>query len=131
MTDSIRAEIVANMATAFYACAWADQQEEDEDGVNLSGCEILDVMPQDDNDGADDAAEHLATQMEELNGKTLPEIMALGKGGDRPCDAEHFGHYAAMQAMGHGVGLESVGMDSHGNDAAVKVPNIEFSHYDL
>lgn len=120
MTDCIRAEIVSYMARAYHACAWADAEEEE--GRSLGGCEILDVMPDDEPSEATKAAEGLAAAMEKANDMTLVAIMARGTGGDRPCNPEMFGHYAAMQAMGHGVGLESVGISSHGPKADVKVP---------
>jgi len=70
--------------------------------------------------------------MERVNGKTLDQLMAIIEDqgdGDRPNTAEYFGHYAAMQAMGCGVGLyDAFGPDVYG---LIKVPDIEFGAYSL
>lgn len=130
-----RSRIVRHMALAFFASAWADWTDNHGGGVG-SGVEVMDAMPDEMDSAALDAAHKLADGMEASEGKSLEETFwaAVGLadtddlgGGDRPCDEEHFGHYAAMQAMGHGVGLESVGIDPN----HFHVPDIEFSQYDL
>lgn len=63
--------------------------------------------------------------MVEENGATLQgEIMDQMPAEIDPAAMEYFGHYAAMQAMGHGVGLH----DAFGQDAylAITVPDLEF-----
>lgn len=127
-TDT-RNEIIRHMSLAFFADAWASY--EDEFGEGTGGCEILNILPSETDPAALEAAQGLADKMEKLNGEPLTAILARGEGGDRPCTPEFFGHYAAMQAMGHGVGLESVGFDAYGPNANVKVPRVEFTHYDL
>lgn len=125
-----RNEIIRAMARAFFASAWADY--EDNFGEGTGGAEVLDVMPEDIDPKAVKAAEWLASRMEEQEGVALPELLERAQANpyryaDRPCDAEHFGHYAAMQAMGHGVGLESV------CDRSVfgRLPWLEFTYYNL
>ena len=134
-----RHEIVVNMAKAFFATAWADWCEQEGskvgEGGSLAGCEILDVMPEVD-PSAVYAAFDLCDIMERENSMHMAdlfercrEISARENQGDRPRDEEHFGHYAAMQAMGHGVGLG----DAFGWVAreSVRVPHFEFGYYDF
>lgn len=116
-------------ARAFFASAWADQVEEN--GAAIRG-EIMDQMPDDIDPAAIHAARTLRMNIERANGKTIAELMAYLEtvgAGDRPNTAEYFGHYAAMQAMGHGVGL----CDAFGSEvyAAMKVPYVEFGSYSL
>lgn len=131
-------EIELHMARAFFACAWSDYQERSEDGVNLSGVEIFDVLPDDLDAAAADAAKELVSGLEDYHGIGLCEIFVTAKaisrhynGGDRKRTAEMFGHYAAMGAMGHGVSL----WDALGSEAdkwvRADVLYIEFSAYDL
>jgi len=132
MTDTeIRAEIIENMAKALFACAWASYSEEI--GPHYAaGSEILDVMPEEIDPAARKAADDLAARMEARYGGTLPELLERAKArphryADRPCDAEHFGHYAAMHAMGTGVGLERV----CDRAAFPEMPRVEFHYLDL
>jgi hypothetical protein len=130
MSEDTRNEIIRHMSLAFFADAWASYSERV--GPHYAaGAEILNCMPEDTDPAALAAAKSLADDMEKLNGASLTEIMARGEGGDRPCTPEFFGHYAAMHATGSGVGLESVGFDAYGPEANVKVPNVEFTMYDL
>jgi hypothetical protein len=132
-------EIKLNMARAFFASAWADLQDEkdpdDETAVNLSGREIMDAMPDDMDPAAVHAASTLLMDMERLNGKPISdvyhyavEVKELCRG-DRTLNPEMFGHYCAMQAMGHGVGL----WDAFGDAVyqAIKVPYVEFGSHSL
>jgi len=122
MSTDTRNEIVRHMARAFFACAWADYSEQV--GPHYpAGCEIMDAMPEELDPSAVWIAFELARQLEANHGKPLDQIFARAVeiseshrghgGGDRPRTAEMFGHYAAMQAMGHGVGL----WDALGRDA--------------
>ena len=130
MTDKQQFDLFVHYASLVcFASAWADQQEEN--GHSLGG-EIMDQIP----DAVDPAATHaaitLAMDMEWTNSKSIAEMMedieSIGDG-DRPETMEYFGHYAAMQAMGHGVGLH----DAFGRDVyeLIKVPYIEFGSYSL
>lgn len=130
-------DIRAAMARAFFASAWADQAEETGNSGILSGAEILDVMPDDIDPAAEHAARTLAFDMVRANdGADLESLFeraaALAEEhgeGDRESTAENFGHYAAMQAMGHGVGLGDA-FGSHAYDA-IRVPYVEFGAYSL
>jgi hypothetical protein len=137
--QTINDQIRAAMAKAFFASAWADMQEEkdsdDESRVNLSGKEIFDVMPSTIDPAAEHAARTLAMDLERANGASIVAVFCKAKRialetkqGDRDLTPENFGHYLAMQAMGHGVGLESFG------DAvrdAITVPYVEFGSHSL
>ena len=127
-------DIVEHMARAFFASAWADQEEE---SGNAQGGEIMDRMPSAIDPAAIHATRTLAFDMARANGRNLSEIydaaetvwIESGREGDRPFNAEMFGHYCAMQAMGHGVGLR----DAFGRDVSefVKVPYVAFSGWAL
>ena len=126
------------MAKAFFASAWADQQEEkddsDETKVNLSGCEIFNVMP----DEIDSAAIHAANTLymdferalhsahgdnDTLAGQWVDECLNTCG-----CSYEEFGHYSAMQAMGSGVGLYDKSVP---HQIADHVPHCEFGSHSL
>lgn len=128
--DTIQ-EFEMHAARAFFASAWADQCDETGPGV-VSGVEIMEVMPSEIDPAATHAAYTLRMDMERKNGKTVADMLAYIQetaDGDRPATMEFFGHYAAMQAMGHGVGLH----DAFGREVyeAVRVPYIEFSSMSL
>lgn len=113
MTDEQQFDLfVKRAAIAFFASAWADQQEEN--GYSLDG-EIMDQFPDTIDPAATHAAITLTMDMERLNSKSIAEMLediVHIMDGDRPATLEYFGHYAAMQAMGHGVGLH----DAFGRD---------------
>lgn len=129
----MKTEILNHVARALFASAWADYQEQSPDGMNLSGCEIMDCMPQDIPVEAVGAANLLVAKVEKLNGETIVQTLERAqrlpdRHADRECDAEHFGHYLAMQAMGSGVGLENV---CDRAALGLKLPYFEFSYMDL
>lgn len=111
--DAVVAQLVRGMALAFFACTYADQA--DECGQPLSG-EIMNQLP----DEIDPAALHAATtlhfDLERVNGCPLLELYTRHPGSTD--DPEQWGHYAAMQAMGQGVGLRDYDI----TDEQVKVP---------
>lgn len=138
--DEHREEILENMAKAFFACAWADYSEQV--GPHYpAGCEIMDAMPDELDPAATAAAERLAAALERAHGLPISEIFRravaiseANNAGDRERTPEMFGHYAAMGAMGHGVGL----WDALGSAACDFVERqgphkfyIEFSMFDL
>lgn len=140
--ESTYCKIKHGMELAFFASAYADLKDEQEEP--LRG-EIMDQLP----DEVDPAATHAANTliMGILDGITfepgehvttdaqrmLVVYMHLcnqydRKEADRELTPELFGHYCAMQAMGHGVGLESFG-DSVKD--AIKIPYVEFGSHSL
>lgn len=130
MTEISEFEIHA--AKAFFASAWADAADESENSPIGAGTEIFDVMPDEIDPAAMHAARTLRMDMERLNGRTIAQMMREIEetgDGDRDNTIENFGHYTAMQAMGHGVGL----YDAFGSDVykTIKVPYIEFSDHSL
>lgn len=122
--------ILRGMALAFFASAWADAEEE---AGQAKGGEIMDRIPGDIDPAALSAARTLYMQMEQANKKILSFLYADctaldAAGADRQLSPELFGHYCAMQAMGHGVGLESFGRAVRDN---VTVPYVEFGSHSL
>ena len=134
-----RCEIVRHMARAFFACAWADYEEEYGD-TNLSGCDVMDVMPDELEPSAVYAAFDLCVMLEKQHGMHLTDIFEHARemsleaaiegdySGDREKSPEMFGHYAAMGAMGHGVNLH----DALGSKAArwVDTPWREYGYFE-
>jgi hypothetical protein len=140
---TISEEIELHMARAFFASAWADQVDNSDEGPNLSGKEIMDEMPTEIDSAARHAAKTLHFEMVRAN--PVPDEFRCGLGleylfqnalasrvegkGDRPLTPENFGHYCAMQAMGHGVGLH----DAFGKTVyeMIQVPYVEFGSASL
>jgi len=90
----------------------------------LSGKEILDIMPAEIDPAAIDAAETLVHMMEQAAGMGVDSVF-LTLGQCKPITAEQFGHYCAMQSMGHGVGLFDFDIQH------VSVPHVEFGSLSL
>lgn len=119
-------------ARAFFASAWADAADESENSPIGPGTEIMDVMPSEVDPAAIHAARTLRMDIERINGASVDTILGAIQciaDGDRPATMEFFGHYAAMQAMGHGVGLH----DAFGQEVyeTIKVPYCEFGSHSL
>lgn len=119
-------------ALAFFASAWAEAAEESDSIPWPPGAEIMAYMPEETDPAAIHAARTLCFDIERVNGKTIDQLMAFIESdgnGDRSNTVEMFGHYAAMQAMGHGVGLH----DAFGSDLAevIKVPYCDFGSHSL
>lgn len=132
----IRDEILTNMAKAFFASAWADQCDESEHASIISGREIMSMMPAVMDPAALDAAETLEKDFLSENKQfaclagVLDWLQCIpAPAGDRARTAEMLGHYLAMQAMGHGVGLD----DAFGYEVynKIKVPYVEFGGHSL
>jgi hypothetical protein len=137
-------EIMDGMALAFFASAYADQA--DDAGQPLYG-DIMEQMPAQTDPAAVHAARTLVIALQSANPELFGHWRAEGfadvdglpymldvcrqlpsDGADRELTPELFGHYLAMQAMGHGVGLEMFG------DAvrdAITVPYVEFGSHSL
>lgn len=128
---SLTAQFEYHAAKAFFASAWADAADESEDSPIGAGTEIFDVMPDTIDPAALHAGRTLRMDIERANGwdiTTLMQYLKRKADGDRESTIEIFGHYAAMQAMGHGVGL----YDAFGDCAEfVAVPYIEFGSHSL
>lgn len=127
-TGSERDEILEGMARAAFVTHWADEREEE--GESFSGQDIMDVAPRKNSEESVEWANNLAPRIEKANGKSLDELYALasaaneeGGGGRTTQDAETFGHYLAMQAMGHGVAWDD---DIAGGHDLIKIPYSEF-----
>lgn len=106
-----RGRILQGMADAMFQQAWADDTEEKhkksgKKGLSpLSGNEISKIAPATP-ESAKKAAEKLAKQFEKANGKKIEDLYAdamKADGNESGDKCEEFGHYLAMQALGHGV----------------------------
>lgn len=117
-------EFMHHAALAFFASAWADAVD-----YSVPGGQIMDAMPDDVDPAAVDAARALLARM--LADNACADAAALlakcPDDGDRPHSLETLGHYAAMQAMGHGVGLG----DAFGDHDCLIVPYVEFGDHSL
>lgn len=123
-------EFERHAARAFFASAWANAKEEA--GESMAGVEIMDILPQRVGPAATHAARILRMDMERENHASIADMMQIVRqhgAGDRHTTLKFFGHYAAMQAMGHGVGLR----DAFGAKVSqrIKVPYMEFSSASL
>lgn len=140
----MKAQIREYMAKTFFACAWADYQEEFGEGIGM-GAEIMDEIPDNYPVSAYDAADHLIKAMERINGATIESIFEICRAEPgnhrREPDEDEFGYCMAMQAMGHGVGWddnhpglfhESGWKGKEGYRPQIfETPRIEFSYFDL
>ena len=130
--QTIKEQFIQHAAKAFFASAWAEQCEDSDNEEMLSGQEIMQIMPHDIDPAAIEAAQSLLHKMELQNNRTIEDMLAYiedNDDGDREPTIEFFGHYSAMQAMGHGVGL----YDAFGSGVyeSIKVPYVEFSSCSL
>ena len=119
-------EIKRHAALAFFGSAYADAA--DEAHQPLRG-RIMDQLPGETDPAAWSHANQLIEDVERANDDCAIEYLFADvqrlADGDRECTPGMFGHYLAMQSMGHGVGIA----DAFGSDAAdrVTVPYVEFS----
>lgn len=117
--------IIAGMARAFFVERWA--QREEEKGRSHGGEELMDVAPATSPKAKAHAKKFAAQVVAANGGRTIRELYNEAQAANRRAgisgrgaEAE-FGHYLAMQAMGHGV--------SWFDDNAkfdLKVPHTEF-----
>ena len=126
MTESV----YSGMARAFHVCTWADAQEEK--GRTFPGVDLMDEAPKTTR-RARDAALLFSGRLEHANGMQIVCLLyaAVKADGFDPYDdpsciaeeyARDFGHYLAMQGMGHGVGW----FDDHAKFALV-IPHYEYA----
>lgn len=125
-------EFLHHAALAFFAGAWADMAEECGVSPWPAGGEIMAYMPSTIDPAATHAAKTLQFEIERANGKTIEELMRIVETdgcGDRSNTPGFFGHYCAIQAMGHGVRL----LDAFGSDVdeKINVPYVEFGSHSL
>jgi hypothetical protein len=110
--------IIDGMARAMFVCAWSD--EEEQAGRSYPGEELLDVAPETPPEAVCEAW-RLAGHFEALNRGSLWVLLnralrADGETSEEAQDnadeqADDFGHYLAMRAMGHGVCWEDDHVD--------------------
>lgn len=114
---TMRTEILNSMARTLYVTAYADAIDNGaiEGPAAGSGEDWMDVAPDapaEIHTEAHALAEKILAEFLELNGGTLetlltewctPESQRYNRG--RAHDTDLFGHYIAMQSLGHGVGL--------------------------
>lgn len=94
-------QIIDAMARALFVDAWARRQEEA--GKRFRpGVDLMDQAPG-TNKAAKVAAADLAKTIERRNSKSLEDLFrdAVAAGGED--NSDKFGHYLAMQSLGHGV----------------------------
>lgn len=123
---SHRKQIIDAAARAAYVSSWANWAEEN--GVRLSsGGDLMDQAPRTPA-SAKAWAKKLIICMEKLNGKKIDamyehaaELAFEHHQNNRAVNADNFGHYTAMQALGHGVSWD----DSHPSHG-FKIPSAEF-----
>jgi hypothetical protein len=119
----LRAKIVEAAARALFVDAWASAEEEAGRGRELRG-ELMDLAPETIPEAVDQA-EELMKEFEQTNAKAVDvmyqEAAALPGRHHSDPTPEDFGHYTAMQALGHGVSWS----DDH-PEHGFKVPHISF-----
>ncbi len=127
---STRERILRGMADAMAEDATHYLLEERSEHGRRSKQEVMRLIQDSDiSSRADRAAEMLARSMERLNGMPIDDLymVAIGKEGEFGANRdspEDFGHYMAMEALGHGVAWDdSAPSFSH------RVPSIEFHAY--
>ena len=101
---NLRQTFEASAARALFVQAWGNYEEER--GRSHGGVDLMDAAPTTPG-AAKKAAKALVERVEALNGDTIANIyhaLASAPGRhDKDPTVEDFGHYAAMQALGHGV----------------------------
>jgi hypothetical protein len=133
-------EVKQRMARAFFLSAYADAYDEASESSkkkrklgSMEGRDWADVAPKENDPAAEDAAEDLAERLQKDNGAAdladlyhkAMEVKELCRG-DRDLTPVMFGHYLAMQAMGHGVGLA----DAFG-DAVYDLVKVEYYEFGM
>lgn len=111
--------ILLGMAKGPWADHWATIQEEK--GKSFSGMDIYEAAP-DPPRWAKAWAKRLADSMVLLNETPLALIYAAAQKAGFAKNAETFGFYMGMEAVGHGIHWTDDGAD----DIKIKVPSMEF-----
>lgn len=121
LTDFHDHEIYEAMARAMFVDDWARRQEEN--GRQFPPrTELMDVAPRTSEDALNAARALAAAIIKDNNVKTLSDLYrkAIAAGGKG--DSGKFGHYLAMEAMGHGVSWYDDGNPRFG----MKLPHFEY-----
>ncbi len=113
-------EIYEAMARAMFVSDWADRQEEK--GKTYPGMDLMDVAPPTSRDALLAARALAAAVIRDNNVKSLTDLYARALNAGGKGDARKFGHYLAMQAMGHGVSWYDDGNPRFG----MKLPHFEY-----
>lgn len=139
-TSGTALEVKKGMARAFFLSAYASAYEEAPDTSKkkqklgyVGGRNWDDIAPKDNDEAAEGAAEDLAEQLQKDNGASdladlyhkAMEVKEFCRG-DRDLTPDLFGHYLAMQAMGHGVGL-----DTAFGDAVHDLVKVEYQEFGM
>ena len=103
--DPTRADIIRSMARTFWVCAWADYGDENLLPTAGGGEDLMLAAPDGDRGSLRHAAE-AARKIEQATGSELQTLYAPF--GDADASEDDFGHYLAMEFMGHGVGLSDL-----------------------
>lgn len=135
MTTKTTEEIIAQaMARAAFVSAWADNQEER--GKSFRRQHLEEIAPKKTPKAATQWAWKLIGRIEQANGKGLCALLFAAEKADGIWGADlvrqietvasdeyarQFGHYLAMQALGHGVSW----FDDHAQ-FPITIPHAEF-----
>lgn len=131
--SDFRDAFIEGAARAFFVCAYADfveDPEREDDGHDYAsasmGADWADMAPATTPPNAYALAGELWAGLYALNGKAGPYTLVLNAeaADGAEIDAEEFGHYLAMEAMGHGVSW----FDDH-EKFPLEVPHMECSGY--
>lgn len=140
----MREEILESIARTLFVCAMADAIENPESELYGSpqgashGQDWFDTVTDETPASADVAAEKIVADFETVNGWTVETAaiawLALAKPyAVRTHNADSFGHYLAMEYLGHGVGLwddTPIGVSAETVDG-FKTGYMAFSEWDL
>ena len=121
-----REELIEGMASALWVAAWASALEEAGESFP-SGADLMDLAPPPPPE-AYTAARKLAREIARKSKRSMPLLWqdaasAAGSHFRRPT-LDLFGHYLAMEALGHGVSW----FDDH-PDFDIKIPDVEAYAY--
>jgi len=128
--------ILEGMARAFFVSAWASEWEYAEekarelgyegieDAPSFMGAELMDIAPETPGE-AYSFANKLYDEIEQINNVNLAGFVPPGEDEDF-FDEKEFGHYLAMEIMGHGVGWN----DDH-EDHGLQLPSLAGEETDL
>lgn len=114
-------EFTIAAARALYVDWWCSRMEELGRDKGWSGCELTELAPETQR-WAFQQVRPWVQRLAEMFGPDYRdvwrELWDAYEYSDRPSDDENMGWYAAMEAMGHGVGLSDFGID-------VRLPSLE------